>query len=69
LAVFRHIEQALYELHREDFQWKWEEVRKMTGSAEFQRLYENDHDLIKIMELFNWGAENFEKSRRSYLLY
>jgi len=69
LAVFRHIDQVLYELHRQEFQWRWEEVRKMTGSTEFQRIYENDHDLIKIMELFNRSAERFEKSRRSYLLY
>jgi uncharacterized protein YbbC (DUF1343 family) len=69
LAVFRHIDQVLYELHREDYQWKWEEVRKMTGSSEFQRIYEHDHDPIKIMELFNLGAEQFEKSRRKYLLY
>ena len=69
LAVFRHIDQVLYEFHREDFQWKWEEARKMTGSTEFQRIYEHDHDLIKIMELFNRAAENFEKSRQNYLLY
>ncbi len=69
LAVFRHIDQVLYELHRQDFQWRWDEVRKMTGSTEFQRIYENDHDLIKIMELFNRGAERFEKSRQRYLLY
>jgi uncharacterized protein YbbC (DUF1343 family) len=69
LAVFRHIDQVLYELHRQDFHWKWETVRKMTGSAEFRRIYEQDHDPIRIMELFNRGAESFEKSRRRYLLY
>jgi len=69
LAVFRHIDQLLYELHRDDFQWRWEEARKMTGSAEFQRVWELDHDRIRIMALCNWGAEKFEKIRREYLLY
>ncbi|MCX5797202.1 MAG: DUF1343 domain-containing protein [Elusimicrobia bacterium] len=69
LALFRHLEQTLTELHGQDFQWKWEEVRKMTGSGEFQRICERGHDRIKIMELFNRGAERFEKSRRPYLLY
>ena len=69
LAVFRHLDQVLYELHRQDFQWKWDEARKMMGSADFQRLYEDGHDLIGIMELFNQGAETFEKSRRRFLLY
>jgi uncharacterized protein YbbC (DUF1343 family) len=69
LNVFRHIDQALYELHRDDFKWRWEEARKMTGSAEFQRIYERDHDLIKIMALFSRDAEKFEKTRRQYLLY
>ncbi|MDD5630250.1 MAG: DUF1343 domain-containing protein [Elusimicrobia bacterium] len=69
LALFRHLEQLLYDLHREDFKWRWDEVRKMTGSREFQRIWESGHDRIKIMELFNRGAERFEKSRRPYLLY
>lgn len=69
LDVFRAIDQALYEVHREDFQWRWDEARRMMGSREFQRIWERDHDRIKIMALFNWGAESFEKSRRGYLLY
>ena len=43
---------------------EWARIR-----TEFQRIYEHDHDVIKIMELFNRSAERFEKSRRSYLLY
>ncbi|MBI5238939.1 MAG: DUF1343 domain-containing protein [Elusimicrobia bacterium] len=69
LDVFRALDQALYEVHRADYQWRWEEVRKMTGSREFQNIWERDHDRIKIMALFNWGAEKFEKSRRDCLLY
>jgi uncharacterized protein YbbC (DUF1343 family) len=69
LAVFRHIDQALYEFHKQDLKWDWETARMLTGSTEFRRLCEHDHDLIKIMELFNWDAENFEKSRRKYLIY
>src|SRR3989339_103693 len=69
LDVFRAIDQALYEVHGEDFRWRWEEARKMTGSREFQNIWERGHDRIKLMALFNWGSEKFEKSRRDYLLY
>ena len=69
LAVFRHIEQALHDIHRDDFQWQWEEVRKMTGSREFQDLCEHGRDPIKIMTLFNRDAERFETARQAYLLY
>ena len=69
LAVFRHIDQVLYEFHRREFQWRWEEARKLTGSSDFQRIYAQGHDLIQIMELFNLDAEKFEKSRRACLLY
>jgi len=69
LAVFRYINQALRENHSNEFQWKWDEVRKMTGSGEFQRIYERDGDSVKITVLFNRDAEKFETARQGYLLY
>jgi len=69
LAVFRHINQALRETHRSEFKWRWEEARQMTGSAEFQRIYETDGDPLKMLVLCNRAAEEFEKSRQPYLLY
>ncbi|MDD5657545.1 MAG: DUF1343 domain-containing protein [Elusimicrobia bacterium] len=69
LAVFRHINEALRETHRNDFIWRWDEARRMLGSEEFQRIYQRDGDPVKILLLFNRDAEEFERTRKPYLLY
>ena len=65
-AVFLAFVDALKRAHPDDFKFKWSEARKMTGTDEFQRLYERGGDL---KALFETGAAGFEKSRRPFLLY
>lgn len=67
--VFLAVNSVLRRLHPKDFQWRWEEARKMTGSEEFRRIYERDGDPAKFKELFERGASRFWRSRRPFLLY
>jgi uncharacterized protein YbbC (DUF1343 family) len=69
LGVFRAIEQAVRETHPREFQWRWDEVKRMVGTEEFRRILERDADPAKILGLFSRGAEDFEEKRRPYLLY
>jgi uncharacterized protein YbbC (DUF1343 family) len=68
-AVFLALNSILRELHPRDFQWRWDEAKKMTGTEEFRRIYEGDGDPARFKALFEGGAEGFLKSRRPFLLY
>lgn len=68
-AVFLAFNSILRRLHPTDFVWRWEEAKRMTGSAEFQRIYESDGDPVKFQALFELGAERFAKTRKPFLLY
>jgi uncharacterized protein YbbC (DUF1343 family) len=69
LAVFRRLDEALREANPKEYQWKWDEARKMMGSSEFQRIYERPEHSVQLLRLFNQDAEDFEQSRKPYLLY
>jgi len=69
LEVFLRIEQVVRQTHPKAFQWRWDEVRKMMGSREFQHLIEGGAAPAKIKDLFDLDAARFERARRRYLLY
>ncbi len=69
LAVFRHLALAIRELHPGEFEWRWDEVKRMVGVDEFRRLWETGAPEADFITLFDKGPRDFESSRRSVLLY
>jgi uncharacterized protein YbbC (DUF1343 family) len=69
LAVFRHLALALREHNPKEFEWRWDEVKRMVGVDEFRLLWETGAGDEAFISLFDKGPRDFESSRRSVLLY
>jgi uncharacterized protein YbbC (DUF1343 family) len=69
LAVFRHLALALREFNSKEFEWRWDEVKRMVGVDEFRLLWETGAGDEAFIGLFDKGPRDFEASRRSVLLY
>ncbi|MDP3541644.1 MAG: DUF1343 domain-containing protein [Elusimicrobiota bacterium] len=69
LVVFRHLALALRELHPNEFEWRWDEVKRMVGVDEFRLLWETGAGDEAFMSLFDKGPRDFESDRRAVLLY
>ena len=69
LTVFRHLALALREYNPKEFEWRWDEVKRMVGVEEFRLLWETGADDGAFSALFDKGPRDFEASRRSVLLY
>ena len=69
LAVFRALNEAFLALHPRDFQWRWDEVKRMVGTEEFHRIIERGADPAELERLFDAGPGQFSKTRAPYLLY
>ena len=69
LAVFRKLNEGLRRLHPADFAWRWVEAKRMAGSEDFRKIYEEDGDPARFERLFDEGAKAFETTRRPFLLY
>ena len=69
LAVFRHLALGLRELHPKEFEWRWDEVKRMVGVDEFRLLWETGAGDEAFSALFDKGPKDFEPSRRAVLLY
>ncbi len=69
LAVFRHLALALRDLHPKEFQWRWDEVKRMVGVDEFRLLWETGAGDAAFAALFDQGARDFKSARRPILLY
>jgi uncharacterized protein YbbC (DUF1343 family) len=57
------------ELWPKEFQPRWDEIARVTGSTDFQRLYEANKPASEILDLFHQSADQFSKDRQPYLLY
>ncbi|MEK7234322.1 MAG: DUF1343 domain-containing protein [Elusimicrobiota bacterium] len=69
LVVFRRLALALREFNPKEFEWRWDEVKRMVGVDEFRLLWETGADDAAFISLFDKGPRDFEASRRSILLY
>lgn len=69
LAVFRHLALALREVHPQEFYFRWDETKRMTGVEEFRRLWDTGAGMDAFIALFEQGPRDFEKTRREVLLY
>ncbi len=68
-AVFLHLALALRELHPKEFEWRWDEVKRMVGVEEFRLMWETGANEAAFQGLFDKGPRDFEAARRSVLLY
>jgi uncharacterized protein YbbC (DUF1343 family) len=67
--LFVQIACLIRELWPKEFQPRWEEVARVTGSQDFEHLYEANRPAAEILDLFHKSAEQFAKDRTPYLLY
>jgi uncharacterized protein YbbC (DUF1343 family) len=68
-TVFLHLALALRDIHPQEFKFRWDETKRMTGVEEFRRLWETGEGMDAFRALFDKGPAEFEKKRRSVLLY
>jgi uncharacterized protein YbbC (DUF1343 family) len=60
----------LRELSPQDFQLRWDEVARVTGTRDFENVYKDKNRSAKdILELFHKSADGFAKDRQAFLLY
>jgi uncharacterized protein YbbC (DUF1343 family) len=57
------------ELWPKEFQPRWDEVARVTGSQDFEHLYEANKPAADILDVFHKSADDFTKARTPYLLY
>lgn len=68
-TLFLHLALALRQAHPQEFFFRWDETKRMTGVEEFRRLWETGAGMEAFRALFDKGPADFEKTRRSVLLY
>ncbi|MFA5975560.1 MAG: DUF1343 domain-containing protein [Elusimicrobiota bacterium] len=67
--LFAQIACLLRELSPKDFQLRWLEVARVTGSQDFEHLYQQNRPAAEILEVFHKSAEQFLSDRKAFLLY
>lgn len=69
LAVFRRLALALRDVNPKEFEWRWDEVKRMVGVDEFRLMWDSGAGDEAFIGLFDKGPRDFETSRRAVLLY
>jgi len=59
----------LRDLSGKDFQPRWNEIARVTGSSDFETMYKMGRPVSEILDLFHKSAAQFQQNRRPYLLY
>lgn len=67
--IFVHMAVLLRELSPKDFQPRWDEMARVTGSHDFEALYKFNKPAEDILNLFHKSSDQFLKDRQAYLLY
>jgi uncharacterized protein YbbC (DUF1343 family) len=67
--IFVQIALLLRELYPNDFQLRWDEIARVTGTGDFEKMYRNNQSAADILNAFNKSAAEFAKDRDKYLLY
>lgn len=67
--LFVQIACLLRELHPQAFQLRWDEIARVTGTQEFEKMYKDNRSASEILNVFHQSAEQFVKDRMKYLLY
>ncbi|MHB2026155.1 MAG: exo-beta-N-acetylmuramidase NamZ family protein [Elusimicrobiota bacterium] len=67
--VFLALNQAITRANPRRFAWRWPELKRMIGTAKFQKMLEQGAGVEKIEAFFRAQAAAFAKTRGPYLLY
>jgi uncharacterized protein YbbC (DUF1343 family) len=69
IDLFVQVACLIRELWPKDFQPRWDEVARVTGSQDFEHLFIQNKSPAEILEVFHKSADDFVKARQPYLLY
>jgi len=69
VTLFVHLMTALREHHSYEFVPRWDEMRRMVGNDEFQKLYLAEEPAEAILQSFLKSTAQFQEARKPYLLY
>jgi len=69
IDLFVYIACLVRELWPKEFQPRWDEVARVTGSQDFEHLYVQNKPPEDILAVFHKDAAEFVKTRDPYLLY
>ncbi len=67
--LFVQISCLFRELWPKDYQPRWDEVARVTGSQDFEHLFIANKPVADILAVFHKSADDFVKTRQPYLLY
>ncbi len=67
--LFVQISCLFRELWPKDYQPRWDEVARVTGSQDFEHLFIANKPVADILAVFHKSADEFVKARQPYLLY
>jgi uncharacterized protein YbbC (DUF1343 family) len=67
--LFVQIACLLRDLSPKEFELRWDEIARVTGSRDFESMYKANKPAAEILEVFHKSAEKFKKDRQEFLLY
>ena len=67
--AFVHIAFVLRELYPNDIQLRWPEIARVTGTFDFERVYQSNQTTADILTIFHQDAATFAAGREKFLLY
>lgn len=69
IDLFVYIVTLVREFWPKELEPRWDEVALVTGSKEFQKMYEENKSALEIIQVFHQSADAFVASRQTFLLY
>jgi uncharacterized protein YbbC (DUF1343 family) len=67
--IFVRIACILRELYPNEFQLRWDEVARVVGERDFEKMYKNNQPAQDIINVFHKKADKFAAGRDKFLLY
>lgn len=67
--LFVHAAIILRDLSAKDFELRWDEVVRVTGTRDFEKMYKSGKSAEEILKTFREDADRFKKEREPFLLY
>jgi uncharacterized protein YbbC (DUF1343 family) len=69
IDLFVQIVWLLREFNRRDFQVRWDEMIRLTGSRDFENAYKANKPAEDVLKAMHDSAQAFETERKPFLLY
>ena len=69
IDIFVDAALAIRDTSGKDFQPRWEEMARVTGSQDFEEMFKTGRPASEILDAFHRSAEKFRKQRQPFLLY